>query len=94
MTTSFELPARLDHEGARQLYTFLTSARGTEVSLDGSKVTFVGALALQILLAAATRWKADGLRFYCDQISPAFADDFARLGADPSELHEDLVPCR
>ena len=94
MTTRFQLPPRLDHQGARQLHALLVGARGTEVRLDASKVTFVGALALQVLLAALARWRADGLRLSCDQISPAFADDIARLGADPSELHEDLEPCR
>ena len=94
MSHLVELPARLDHQAARNLYAALRAAPAGDIRLDAGKVTFVGGLALQILLAAAAKWRSSGHHFACEPRSPAFADDIIRLGADPAELHEDQEPCR
>lgn len=91
MTTfrNFDMPARLDHEGARKLYAGLTTLRGENVRLNARDTTFLGALGLQILVAAARQWRVDGRQFCVSPHSPAFADDLVRLGADLHDLNED-----
>ncbi|WP_097031864.1 STAS domain-containing protein [Cereibacter ovatus] len=93
MTTRIDLPARLDHQAARNLYSILSREQGKPIHIDCSTVTFVGGLAVQVLLSAAVRWRRDGIPFSCDLPSLAFTDDLARLGVDPSELYEDVAPC-
>nr|CAA56328.1 orfX [Cereibacter sphaeroides] len=58
------------------------------------QVSFVGGLALQLLLAAAAKWRAEGHQFTCQPMSPAFTDDVTRLGVDPKEFQEDQGSCR
>lgn len=93
MIRLIELPARLDHQGARLLHAALSGAPKGDTRLDAGKVTFVGGLALQLLLAAAATWRSAGHRFTCEPTSPAFSDDITRMGVDPNEFHEDHEPC-
>ncbi|MEA5161655.1 STAS domain-containing protein [Cereibacter johrii] len=94
MKNRLDLPARLDHQGARQLYAALLSMPPGDTCLAAGQVSFVGGLALQLLLAAAAKWRAEGHRFTCQPMSPAFADDVTRLGVDPKEFQEDQGSCR
>ncbi|MGP3695984.1 STAS domain-containing protein [Rhodobacter sp. NSM] len=88
MTNFLELPTRLDHKGSRQLYAALLAMQPGDTCLSAGKVVFVGGLALQILISAASKWRAEGFRFSCHPMSPAFADDIARMGVDPKEFEE------
>lgn len=94
MINIIELPPRLDHQGARHLHAALAAQPRTDTRVDAGRVTFVGGLALQVLLSAAATWRAAGHRFTCEPVSDAFIEDIARMGADPTEFHEDHEPCR
>lgn len=83
------LPPRLDHEGTRIVQEALRGLRGKALRVDAGKTTFLGALGLQVLLAAAQQWRNEGQGFAVTPCSPAFADDLLRLGAELSDLNED-----
>lgn len=83
------LPARLDHEGTRFLQAALREQRGRAIRLDAGKTILLGALALQLLLAAAREWRAAGHSFVVTPRSPAFTDDLMRLGASIHDLNEE-----
>jgi anti-anti-sigma regulatory factor len=72
------LPERMDFNAARDLHARLVELRGSPVRVDGKAVVFGGALAAQILLAAALDWSAadDALLL---TVSPTLRDDLQRL---------------
>lgn len=72
------LPDRLDFNAARDLHARLAELRGTPVSIDGKAVVFGGALAAQVLLAAAQEWSAAGDALLLTA-SAALRDDLQRL---------------
>ena len=75
---TLKLPERLDFNAARDLHARLIELRGTPVSVDGKSVIFGGALAAQVLLAAAQEWSAAGDAMILT-ISPNLRDDLQRL---------------
>jgi anti-anti-sigma regulatory factor len=72
------LPERMDFNAARDLHARLAELRGSPVSVDGTAVVFGGALAAQILLAAALDWSAAGDTLLLT-VSPTLRDDLQRL---------------
>ncbi|WP_103257938.1 STAS domain-containing protein [Tabrizicola aquatica] len=79
MSEILHLPERLDFDAARTLHGQLLALRGHPVSIDGSAVRTGGALAAQVLLAAARDWRAAGQPFAFAP-SVALQDDLERLG--------------
>lgn len=69
-----QLPPILDLAAARPLQAQLLAARGAALDLDASSVERVGAVCLQVLLAAHAQWKRDGHGFAVTSASPAFED--------------------
>lgn len=59
MSEVFALPNRLDSSGAAPLMQALLSRRGRSLTLDASGVDLVGALALEVIVAAGRQWEAD-----------------------------------
>lgn len=59
MTERFSLPARLDSSGAISLRDALIARRGQQLCLDASQVDVIGALAIEVIVAAARQWAAD-----------------------------------
>lgn len=76
---ALQLSARLDHAAARDLHGELLDLRGATVSVDGTGVAFCGALAAQILVAAARETLAAGGSFGL-RASAALVEDLSRLG--------------
>lgn len=60
--------------------------RGHSVVLDAGQVTFLGALALQLLLASYRQWQDDGKSFQIINPSAAFLDGISLLGVAASSL--------
>ena len=71
----------LDLTEARPLADALLRARGRPLVLDASGVERLGALCLQVLIAARRTWEADAAPFSVVRPSAAFAEHCARLGA-------------
>lgn len=59
MSDVFTLPSRLDSSGALPLMQGLLARRGQPVTLDARGVDLVGALALEVIVAAGRQWAAD-----------------------------------
>jgi len=84
-----ELPGRLDLLAADELAEALEHLRDSPLELVASGVTHVGALCLQILLAARLQWVRDEVAFRIVDASAAFSSGVARLGVDPVIFQED-----
>ena len=74
------LPEVLDLTAAAPLAQSLLSRRGTELSVDASQVRRVGAQCLQVILAAAATWKADGMRLGLKKPTDEFLEGSRLLG--------------
>ena len=83
MTERLCLPARLDTSGARALADMLMAHRGGPLGIDASAVEVVGALAMEVLIAAGRQWQADGHRLAIDGASPRFIAACKVLGLSP-----------
>ncbi|MGB7269858.1 MAG: STAS domain-containing protein [Albidovulum sp.] len=71
------LPARLDLTQAEALRQACLARRGQPLCIDAGGVRHLGALCLQVLLAAAKDWRQHGLDL---QIAPRSAGFDAALG--------------
>ena len=76
------LPAILDLGAATPLWTNLVATRGAALTLDASRVERLGAPCLQVLMAAAVSWRADGKGFTIADPSPAFLNSLRLMGAE------------
>ena len=85
--TPIRLEANLDIRAAAPLREALLAHVGAPVTLDAGQVCRLGALCLQVLLAARRDWAARGLRFSIEQPSAAFIDTLRLFGA-----HDALAP--
>jgi len=79
--TALVLPAHLDLAAAAPLKAALLARRGGDLTLDGSSVSRLGALCLQVLLAAAATWRSDGRAFEVSSPSPGLEEGLLRMGA-------------
>ena len=87
MTDPVLLPARLDADGVRTLAPSLGAASKTgHVSLDASAVTHMGALGVQLIMAAARDVRATGGTLDFLAISDRAVDQLALMGLSPSQL--------
>lgn len=69
-----ELPSALESRAAASLLAALNQVQGHPLKLDASGVERVGALCLQVLLAAKAEWRANDLPFAIDRPSEAFIE--------------------
>ena len=86
MTATLVLAERLDLPAVRPLARDLVAGAGSDLTLDAGGVGYLGGLALQLLIAAARRWRADGVRLAVEPRSPSFDDALRIFGVDPAEL--------
>ena len=75
------LPAVLDLKAAAPLKATFLEHRGEDVMIDASGVQRLGALCLQVLLAARRAWSEDGHELRFEPRSDAFADALTLFGA-------------
>lgn len=80
------LDAVLDVRAAGGLLDTFRARRGEPLSVDASAVGQVGALCLQVLLAAVEAWREDGNPFEIISPSDDFRAGLQRLGADAASL--------
>lgn len=74
------LPEVLDLTAAAPLAQSFLSHRGSELFVDASAVRRIGAQCLQVLLAAAATWKADGMRLALEKPTEEFLEGSRLLG--------------
>lgn len=80
------LAPRLDCAACAQLHSDIGAARGKALVLDAGKVTYLGGLALDILLRARSEWRACGLDFGISSPSDDLLEGLAVLGVAPEVL--------
>lgn len=84
---------RIDFAAARSLHSALVGRRGKPVRIEGGTVTFAGALAAQVLLAAARDWKQAGVPFSL-VVSPEMKGDLSRMGVLPELMQViEVIEC-
>ena len=81
MTAPIRLDPNLDIRAAAPLREILLANGGTAIVLDAAQVSRLGALCLQVLLAARNDWEAKGLPFSIRNPSAAFAETLRLFGA-------------
>jgi chemotaxis protein CheX len=86
MKGSINLAACLDGLATERLASELAPQRGHALTLYAGQVTFLGALALQLLIAANRQWQTDGKPFRIADPSAAFLEGVALLGSNVSDL--------
>jgi chemotaxis protein CheX len=81
------LPETLDMRSAGPLRDQLLAARGEPVALDASNVRRLGALGLQVLIAADRQWREDGYALHLADPSPDMRAGLKLLGiAEPDSF--------
>jgi chemotaxis protein CheX len=88
-TKRLRLGKTLDLRVAALLQGELLEARGRPVEVDASQVEQIGALCLQVLLAARNTWSADNVALRVTASSPEFDQGLALLGANAAQLSTD-----
>ncbi|MWD26484.1 STAS domain-containing protein [Aquicoccus sp. SCR17] len=86
MDQNLKLSTRLDGPAAGSLAGELTALRGGPLTLEAGGVDFIGALSLQVLVAAHRQWKADEQLFRIDAPSDAFLEGCRLLGIPSEEI--------
>ncbi len=81
-----ELPEALDLIAAAPLAESLLRCLGQDLVIDAGAVQRLGASCLQVLIAAARAWKAEGDSLTLDRPSPRFLEDLGLLGYEPETL--------
>ena len=82
------LAPKLDQKAAIALAEELRARRGADLCLDARDTTHVGALAVQVVLAAARTWARDGRALHLVGVSDACVDQLSLLGFTPETLVE------
>jgi chemotaxis protein CheX len=83
---TISLAAVLDLNEAAALRGKLMGLRGSNVVVDASGVERVGALCVQVIMAAAKTWDEDKLSFTFSKVSDAFQKTMQLIGANVDHL--------
>ena len=88
-----ELTENLDMPVAAPLARAFAKLAGGALEIDARNVNRLGASCLQVLLAAARSWKADGAALTLKDPSPRFLEDLRLLGLEPGAfLNGNIAP--
>ena len=80
------LPDCLDSSAVTVVRDMLLARRGNAIIVDASQVRRVGAQSLQVLIAAARTWQADGHGYRVTNSSPELLDTIALVGLAHADL--------
>ncbi|HXT07806.1 MAG TPA: STAS domain-containing protein [Roseiarcus sp.] len=86
-----ELPENLDMPAAVQLAEAFAKSLGEPLAVDASRVMRLGASCLQVLLAAARTWKAEGDALSLHNPSARFLEDLTLLGLEPATFLNGVI---
>lgn len=88
-TKIITLTATLDFPAAAALAEEFREQQLSPTLVDASGVQHLGALCLQVLLAAAKTWRADAVSLRVENLSLAFSEGLTRMGITVSDLSHD-----
>ncbi|MDL2401416.1 STAS domain-containing protein [Rhizobium mayense] len=83
---TISLAAVLDLNEASTLRGKLVGLRGSHIVIDASGVERIGALCVQVIMAAAKTWNEDKLSFTFSKVSDAFQKTMQLIGVDIDHL--------
>ena len=83
---TISLAAVLDLNEASTLRGKLVGLRGSNVVIDASGVERIGALCVQVIMAAAKTWNEDKLSFTFSKVSDAFQKTMQLIGVNIDHL--------
>ena len=86
-----ELQENLDMPVAAQLADAFLKHVGEPVAVDAARVQRLGASCLQVMLAAARTWKAEGDSLTLLNPSPRFLEDLNLLGLEPGTFLSGVI---
>jgi chemotaxis protein CheX len=86
-----QLQGNLDMPLAAPLAEAFGKLVGSPVAIDASQVNRLGASCLQVLLAAARTWKAQGDALTLKAASPRFLEDLGLLGLEPGTFLNGVI---
>lgn len=86
-----ELQDNLDMPVAGPLAEAFGKLVGSPVEIDATKVNRLGASCLQVMLAAARTWKAQGDALTLKAASPRFLEDLGLLGLEPGTFLNGVI---
>ena len=89
MTEKLVLDEKLNTATAARLAEQMSAMEGKDVSLDASGVTFLGGLALQVLVAARKSCAAAGHVFEVTPRSDAFDEALVLAGFRPDDFDKE-----
>ena len=89
MAEPLVLTGRLDVTASRPLYEQLRAASTEDIALDLGDVTWIGALCLQILVAASRETRGNGHDFTLSNLSAHLLRHLNTLGFSPQSLMGD-----
>jgi len=88
MSEPIKLGAKLDLSAASVLAADLKKCKDPEVVLDLSEVRHLGALCLQVMLAAASSALSEGRKLVCLNASDRVIDQLRVMGMTPEMISE------
>lgn len=77
MTTSLPLPERIDMATAADLQTALMGHAGADLTLEAAGTRQISTPAIQVLISAATTWRANGNVLTIEDPSPQMVEQLA-----------------
>lgn len=86
MDDVLKLPQTLDVAAVRAVREHLLGRRGTTTTVDASEVERIGALGIELLIAAQRQWQKDERVLQLVGPSDAVMDALRDLGLDPETL--------
>ena len=86
MSAELVLPARLDLSAAASLAEAVLAHRGQDLVLNAREVVHLGTPGLQVLLAAAKSWRADGRSLALASPSEAMTEQLGCLGLSLDDM--------
>jgi chemotaxis protein CheX len=86
------LPETLDSASAAGIRDQLLARRGTPIVVDAGQVRRTGMQAVQVLLAAARTWQADGQSYAVTNSSSEFLDTLALVGLSRDHILVEGMP--
>lgn len=81
--TALPLPETLDRKAASELSKALLTHRGADIVLDAAPVRKLGAIGVELLIAARLQWQNDGAGFEIRNWPDAAMQVLDRIGATP-----------
>ena len=92
--TALCLPAKLDLSTIEAFHAAISARKGDDLVLDAGGVRLLGGLGLQVLLAAASHWRASGRALIISPRSDSFAAALETLGVTLEDLQSTEGACR